>query len=54
LGLKKINQDNVEILECDAGVRYGEEVISVQEAVEAHQASVDLCANVAKGLAKAT
>jgi hypothetical protein len=50
LGLKKINQDNVEILECDAGVRYGEKVVTVHEAVEAHHASVDLCANVAKGL----
>ena len=50
LGLKKINQDNVEILECDAGVRYGEKVVTVHEAVEAHHASVDLCAKIATAL----
>ncbi len=48
LGLEKLNQDNVDIVQCDAGVRYGQKGISVQEAIEAHQASLHICASVAK------
>jgi hypothetical protein len=50
LGLSRLNQDNVDIVQCDAGVRYGEKTIGVQEAVEAHQASLEICARIAEGV----
>ena len=47
LGLHQLNPDKLEIIQCVAGVRYGEPSMSVQEAVEAHHASIDICAKVA-------
>ncbi len=47
LGLDQLNPDNLEIIQCAAGVRYGELSVNVREAVEAHHASIDICAKVA-------
>ncbi len=47
LGLRPLNPDNIQILLCDPGVRSGESAVTVEEAVEAHHASIDICANVA-------
>jgi hypothetical protein len=47
LGLRPLNPDNLEILKCDPGVRSGDPAVSVEEAVEAHHASIDICANIA-------
>ena len=50
LGLNLLNPDNLEVIRCEAGVRYGESAVSVQEAVEAHHASIDVCAKVASSM----
>jgi hypothetical protein len=47
LGLRPLNPDNLEVLQCDPGVRSGKPAVTVEEAVEAHHASIDICANVA-------
>lgn len=47
LGLRPLNPDNLEVLMCDARVSPGEAAVSVEDAVEAHHASLDICANIA-------
>jgi len=47
LGLPALNPDNLEILKCDPGVLFGKTAVDVQQAVEAHHASIDICAIVA-------
>jgi len=47
LGLRTLNPDNLEILQCDPGVLTGKTAVDVQQAVEAHHASIDICASVA-------
>jgi HEPN domain-containing protein len=47
LGLPALNPDNLEILKCDPGVLSGKTAVDVQQAVEAHHASIDICAIVA-------
>jgi hypothetical protein len=47
LGLHALNPDNLEILQCDPGVLSGKTAVDVQQAVEAHHACIDICANVA-------
>ncbi len=48
LGLGTLNSDNLDVVQCDPGVRYGEGTSSVQDAVEAHHASLELCATIAR------
>jgi HEPN domain-containing protein len=47
LGLRPLNPDNLEVLMPDSRVSPGEAAVPVEEAVEAHHASIDICANVA-------
>jgi hypothetical protein len=47
LGLRKLNPDNLEIIQCAPGVRFGESAVDVREAVETHHASIDICATIA-------
>jgi hypothetical protein len=47
LGLRTLKRDNLEILQCDPGVLSGKTSVDVQQAVEAHHASIDICATAA-------
>ena len=41
-GLHEADQQLLAAVQCSAGVRYGEEVVSVAEAVAAHHAALEL------------
>ncbi len=50
LGLPTISCDDLAKIQCPAGVRYGQVPVSLNEAVEAHQAALSVCAGVSKNL----
>ncbi len=50
LGLQNIDESLVVKIQCKADVRYGEELITLQEAIEAHHASIELCEQIIKNL----
>ena len=50
LGLKNIHQSLINKIQCTAGVRYGEENISLNDAVVAQQASIEFCEIIASNL----
>jgi hypothetical protein len=41
--LPKLSKSNIEKVQCAAGVRYGEYVVTLKEAVSAHHASLIIC-----------
>jgi hypothetical protein len=50
LGLPPPPQDYLKTVQCSAGVRYGEVAVSVEEAVEAHLVSLEMCEVAARGI----
>lgn len=49
-GLPAISQTDIDKIQCPADVRYGLVLVTPQEALEAHHASVKVCAEIAKSL----
>jgi hypothetical protein len=50
-GLRPIPRATLDKIQCSPGVRYGAPAVSLVEAVEAHQAALDVCAGVAEQIA---
>ncbi len=48
LGLHNITDSLINQIQCSPGVRYGEEKVSLTEAVQAHQSSIELCELIAQ------
>jgi len=48
LGLDNITDSLINQIQCSPSVRYGEEKVSLIEAVEAHQSSIELCKLIAQ------
>jgi hypothetical protein len=49
MGLTAIDRTVLASIQCSAGVRYGEESSTMQEAVAAHWAAIQLCSDIAAG-----
>lgn len=49
-GLKAIPLDIIKNIQCSAGVRYGEEIVTLKEAVDAHHSSLRICAILAPAI----
>lgn len=47
-GLRPIPRPTLDKIQCSPGVRYGTPPVSLVEAVEAHQAALDVCAGIAE------
>ncbi len=47
-GLREIPDALLDLIQCSAGVRYGDPVVSLIESVQAHQACLEICLGVAK------
>ncbi|MDQ3711044.1 MAG: hypothetical protein M3388_02305 [Acidobacteriota bacterium] len=48
VGLNPISRNNLTSIQCLSGVRYGKIVVNLVEAIQAHQASLEVCLEVAK------
>ncbi len=49
-GLELPPQEWIDSVTCSAGARYGEEKVTIDEAVAAHHSAIFLCDHIAKGL----
>jgi HEPN domain-containing protein len=47
-GLREIPEIVLSLIQCPAGVRYGDPKVSLVESIQAHQACLDICLGVAK------
>lgn len=47
LGMVRFRSDEIEKIQCPAGVRYGDICVSLLETIEAHHASLNICAGTA-------
>ena len=52
LGLSRVSDGDLAVVQCDAGVRYGEIVVSIEEAVAAFNAALRCCAFIANEVKK--
>jgi len=48
LGLRGIPDSLLDLIQCSAGVRYGNPIVNLNEAIQAHQACLDICLGVAR------
>lgn len=48
VGLHPISETELDLIQCPAGVRYGEPVVNLTEAIQAHQTSLKTCLEIAK------
>jgi hypothetical protein len=50
LGLPTVSRTDLAKIQCPADVRYGQVLVSLIEAIEAHQAAIGVCAKISKNL----
>lgn len=53
LGLPEPPKDYIDLVQCPAGVRYGQIPVSVDEALLAHHISLELCEGIARAIGEA-
>jgi HEPN domain-containing protein len=53
LGLPEPPKEYIEAVQCPAGVRYGQIPVSIDDALKAHQISLNLCEGIARAIGKA-